>query len=69
MRRKAIAALIIFLSIVLLPASARPRFALVLSGGAQVDWKGDSYHASLIGLDLEEETVSLSGQIGGSIHG
>lgn len=47
----------------------RSSSTLVLSGGAQVDWKGDSYHASLIGLDLEEETVSLSGQIGGSIHG
>ena len=42
---------------------------LTLSAGAEVDWKGDSYHATLITIDLDEETVSLSGQIGGSIHG
>ena len=48
MRRKAIAALIIFLSIVLLPASARPRFALVLSGGGA---KGIAHIPILMELD------------------
>lgn len=42
---------------------------LVLSGGADVDWNGDRYSALIVTVDLEGERISLSGQIGGTVHG
>ncbi len=42
---------------------------LVLSGGAQVNWNSDDYSASVITIDLDSERISLSGRIGGTVHG
>ena len=42
---------------------------LALSGAAGVSWKDDDYQASVITIDLEEEKITLSGQIGGTVHG
>lgn len=47
----------------------RTASTLVLSGGSTVDWKSDSYSASVITIDLDSERINLSGQIGGTIHG
>lgn len=42
---------------------------LVMSGGAEVTWRDDTYKALVITMDTEEERISLSGQIGGTVHG
>lgn len=42
---------------------------LAFSGAAGVSWKDDDYQASVITIDLDEEKITLSGQIGGTVHG
>lgn len=47
----------------------RASSTLTLSGAAQVDWNGDLYSAGIMSVDLDSERISLSGRIGGTIHG
>ncbi len=42
---------------------------LTLSGGATVVWKGDTYKAQLITVDIEKSEIHLDGRIEGTIHG
>lgn len=42
---------------------------LALSGGATVSWKGDTYKAQLITVDIEKSEIHLDGRIEGTIHG
>ena len=42
---------------------------LTLKGGAKVLWKGDNYEAQIINVDTNNNTISLSGRIKGSING
>ena len=42
---------------------------LTLKGGAKVLWKGDNYEAQIINVDTNDNTISLSGRIKGSING
>jgi len=42
---------------------------LILSGGATVNWKGDTYKAQLITVDIEKSEIHLDGRIEGTIHG
>ena len=42
---------------------------LEIRGGADVTYKGDSYQAELVVLDLENEEIRLDGNIRGSING
>ena len=43
--------------------------SLILSGSADVKWKDDTYKASVIAIDLENEQIRLEGQIGGQVYG
>lgn len=47
----------------------RTEETLILSSQTSVSWKDDSYTAELVTIDLESESISLDGQIGGTIHG
>lgn len=47
----------------------RASSTLVMSGGAEVTWRDDTYRALVITMDTGEERISLSGQIGGTVHG
>ena len=42
---------------------------LTLKGGAKVMWKGDNYEAEIITVDTNDNTISLSGRIKGTING
>ena len=42
---------------------------LTLKGGAKVVWKGDNYEAQIITVDTNDNTISLSGRIKGTING
>ena len=42
---------------------------LVLSGSATVSWKGNSYKAEVIAVDLDTDTIMLEGRIQGDING
>lgn len=42
---------------------------LSLRGGAKVQWKGDVYEAQTITVDTNDNTISLSGRIRGTING
>ena len=42
---------------------------LEIRGGADVTYKGDTYQAELVVLDLENEEIRLDGNIRGSING
>ena len=42
---------------------------LEIRGGADVTYKGDTYQAELVVLDLEKEEIRLDGNIRGSING
>ena len=42
---------------------------LTLKRGAKVLWKGDNYEAQIINVDTNDNTISLSGRIKGSING
>lgn len=42
---------------------------LSLKGGAKVVWKGDDYEAQIITVDTNDNTISLSGRIKGTING
>ncbi len=42
---------------------------LTLRSNASVTWKGNSYSAQMISLDLENDTIELESKIGGVING
>lgn len=42
---------------------------LTLRANASVTWKGNSYNAQMISLDLENDTIELESKIGGVING
>lgn len=42
---------------------------LSLSGGAVVSWKGDTYKAQLITVDIDKSEINLDGRIEGVVHG
>ena len=43
--------------------------SLVLRGSSSVNWKGNSYSAEVISVDLDTDTILLEGRIQGDIHG
>ena len=47
----------------------RNRERLEIRGGADVTYRGDTYQAELVVLDLENEEIRLDGNIRGSING
>lgn len=47
----------------------RDKGLLDLRSNAKVDWKGNSYSAQMITLDLENDTIDLESRIGGVING
>jgi lipopolysaccharide export system protein LptA len=47
----------------------RTRMKLSLIGNASVQWKGDSYQASVTTVDLETDEIVMEGSIKGTIHG
>lgn len=40
-----------------------------LAGRSSVNWKGDSYNADVISVDLKNDKITLSGEINGTING
>ena len=42
---------------------------LSLLGGAKVQWKGDLYEAQVITVDTNDNSISLSGRIKGTMNG
>ncbi len=42
---------------------------LVLSGGAEVSWRGDDYNAKAVMVNLTDNTISLEGRIEGTVNG
>lgn len=42
---------------------------LTLRGSSTVNWKGNSYAAEVISVDLDTDTIVLEGRIQGDIHG
>ena len=47
----------------------RGKGLLTLRSNAEVEWKGNSYSAQMITLDLENDTIALESRIGGVING
>lgn len=47
----------------------RTRMKLSLIGNASVQWKGDSYQASVTTVDLETDEIVMEGSIKGTVHG
>jgi len=47
----------------------RQEMTLALTGNSSVYWKGDSYEASSISVDLNTEEIRMEGSIKGTVHG
>lgn len=47
----------------------RESMKLSLQGNSSVNWKGDTYQASVTTIDLETEEILMEGAITGSVHG
>jgi lipopolysaccharide export system protein LptA len=47
----------------------RQEMTLALTGNSSVYWKGDSYEASSISIDLNTEEIRMEGSIKGTVHG
>lgn len=47
----------------------RETMLLIVSGNPSLTWKGDSYQADIININLESEEIVLEGSIRGTVHG
>lgn len=47
----------------------RQKMLLIVSGNPSLSWKGDTYQADIININLETEEIVLEGSIRGTVHG